>query len=214
MRTRPGSVLRASRLFMPCPFFEPHALLEDQPWDELWTHRPRVPLGERYAGLCHALSGEPVTPSEEHLSDLCNHGYARGQCPHFPVEAKADAVRFCLISEEPLRLMYVLEKDHAPVEHGEVNLDGPDCLRVRQARAFLTSHQRIKLQSPAPVTEIDATSRDNSSKRTDPSERFSQNGSPNPGQAQVEGNVNASPQADSVVTREKAQRKRAKSSAG
>ncbi len=49
--------------------------------------------------------------------EVCNCGYARGLCAHFPNDANADAVRFSIVGE---RLIYILEKDHAPLEHGEV----------------------------------------------------------------------------------------------
>jgi hypothetical protein len=95
-----------------------------------------MPLGEAYSGLCHAV-GEP---SEERRHELCNHGYARGQCEHFPASCLADAVRFSVICEEPLRLVYILEKDHAPLEHGE---RAPNAIVAAQAQAFLASYARL-----------------------------------------------------------------------
>lgn len=101
---------------MPCPFFEPCVVLETGPW----THRPRLPLGEAYSGICRAgRSGEAASgeaPSEDRQRELCNHGYARGVCERFPVSCAADAVRFSVTSEQPLRLIYILEKDYAPLE--------------------------------------------------------------------------------------------------
>jgi hypothetical protein len=128
-----------------CPFFEPREVLPPG----LWTHRPRVPLGEAYSGQCHA-GGNPS--GEQHY--LCNHGYARGICEHFPASsganpALADAVRFSVISEEPLRLVYILEKDHAPLTHGELAADAlaTDPIVAAQARAFLASHLRLRERS-------------------------------------------------------------------
>jgi hypothetical protein len=101
-----------------------------------------VPLGESYSGHCHA-SGEP---SQDDQRDLCNHGYARGLCDRFPAACLADAVRFSVACEKPLRLVYILEKDHAPVEHGELDsrLLAPTAILAAQARAFLASHMRLR----------------------------------------------------------------------
>jgi len=177
-----------------CPFFLPLAPLESGPWSQYWTHRPRLPLGEAYAGVCRAIPDSPHAPPDERQRELCNCGYARGLCDRFPAGAAADAVRFSVIAEEPLRLIYILEKDHAPVSHGELDPSGPcaDQILVAQARAFAESYARLPLRG---------TKEDNSTKRTDPSERFPGNGSSHNEQAQVEGNV-------------KARRKSARSSAG
>ncbi len=124
---------------MACPFFEPLAVRETGPW----THRPRLPLGDDYSGLCHARPGDPFEPPE---FELCNHGYARGRCQRFPDSCQADAVRFSIAEEEPLRLVYILEKDHAPLEYGVLNEDAPapKSLPAAQARAFLSSHKRLQ----------------------------------------------------------------------
>ena len=99
-------------------------------------------MGEAWSGVCRA-GGEP---SAEQQFELCNRGYARGRCESFPNSCLADAVRFSITCEEPLRLIYILEKNHAPLEHGE--LDTPiqatnETLAV-QARAFLSSHARLR----------------------------------------------------------------------
>ncbi len=139
---------------MACPFFGPLRPMESGPWSQYWTHRPRLPLGEAYSGLCHAHPGDPRAPSEEHQRELCNHGYARGACEHFPNPSKADAVladavRFSVAGQEPLRLMYILEKDHAPLVHGVIDPTKPDPaldqLLASQARAFVESY--LKLQN-------------------------------------------------------------------
>jgi hypothetical protein len=52
----------------------------------------------------------------------CNRGYARGVCPNFPAEAPYDAVRFHRLADGSV--LYVFERDHAPVEHGQVGQDG------------------------------------------------------------------------------------------
>jgi hypothetical protein len=113
-----------------------------------WTHRPRLPLGEAYSGICHAPGG--AVPSEDRQRELCNHGYARRACEHFPASCATDAVRFSVISEEPLRLVYILEKDYAPLEHGELDarLLLPDEILAAQARAFLASYGGQKTPEP------------------------------------------------------------------
>lgn len=134
---------------MACPFFEPAFDVPPDPWQERWTHRPRLPLGDCYSGACHAA--QPARSVTEAERDLCNQGYARGQCPHFPAGCAADAVRFSVTnssvtSEEPLRLVYILEKDHAPLEHGEIDASAlpPDPILAAQARAFIASLRRVK----------------------------------------------------------------------
>ena len=131
---------------MPCPFFLPvHRLGRGA-----WVNPPRLPLGDPYAGVCHADPTAPFEPSEEHLRELCNCGYARSHCSRFPGDAAADAVRFSIVSDSgsSIELVYVVEKDHAPAEHGHLTylrdddrLEGPHTseLLSRQARAFLES---------------------------------------------------------------------------
>ncbi len=126
---------------MGCPFFEPQRPLEPGDWTEYWTHRPRLPLGEAYSGICRA--GDPHTPSKERQRELCNCGYARGRCENFPKSSAVDAVRFSVISNEPLRVIYILEKDYAPLEHGEFDPNGePDSVLAHQARAFAQSYRK------------------------------------------------------------------------
>jgi hypothetical protein len=83
--------------------------------------------------------------------ELCNWGYARGRCDRFPPDAPADAVRFSIAAEDQrsVRLIYVLERDHAPVEHGEIECSlaswsfspaGASDLLLSQARAFVESY--------------------------------------------------------------------------
>jgi hypothetical protein len=94
-------------------------------------------------------------PSEEHLRDLCNCGYARGRCGRFPAEDtdSADAVRFSAVGTEGERLgiVFIFEKDHAPARHGTLEfLPGKDAFAetrenavlLRQARAFAESYLR------------------------------------------------------------------------
>jgi hypothetical protein len=129
-------------------------------WDEnarlnhgAWTHAPRLPLGDPYRGVCHARPADLFVPPESAQRDLCNCGYARGRCDRFPDDTPADAVRFSITGDqhERVRLVYILEKDHAPAEHGALEYavaaaqmtSGPITeLLDRQARAFIASYLR------------------------------------------------------------------------
>lgn len=125
---------------MACPFFMPVERA-----DEIgWIHAPRLPLGDRYRGWCQSRPGERF----EAEGDLCNCGYARGLCDRFPSESPGDAVRFSTIADYPgrLRLVYIVERSHAPAEHG--SFEYPSELPIgnerlmAQARAFAESHLR------------------------------------------------------------------------
>jgi hypothetical protein len=133
---------------MPCPFFLPVRRLDPG----AWVHPPRLPLGDPYFGECHADPAAPHEPSEAHQRERCNCGYARYGCEHFPEDAAADAVRFSVLLDSGgrIELVYVVEKDYAPAEHGhlvyvadEDRWEGPHTseLLARQARAFLESHR-------------------------------------------------------------------------
>ena len=94
---------------MACPYFKPSRRLDAGGWDPA----PRLPLGDAWGGECTA--GVAWEPPEAIQREVCNCGYARGRCEHFPVDERADAVRFSSGAGE--RLIYILEKDHAPIEH-------------------------------------------------------------------------------------------------
>ena len=55
------------------------------------------PLGEMWDGVCHAAPGADFRPDESALRNLCNFGYARGQCGRVPA-AGPDAARFSVQS--------------------------------------------------------------------------------------------------------------------
>lgn len=109
-----------------------------------------MPLGDTYTGVCHARPGDPIDPPGACQREFCNRGYARGQCECFPPDATADAIRFSITGEEDgrVRLVYVMEKDHKPVEHGPLEFtetlrgaEGREILAA-QAGAFLESYRR------------------------------------------------------------------------
>ena len=139
---------------MACPFFAPSRRLENAGW----VRPPRFPLGDPFGGACHARPTEVIEPPEALQRELCNCGYARGRCDHFPGGGAPDAVRFSVTDDTPTKLLvvYVIEKDHAPAEFGtleyavaDARLDGPPISDVlwHQARAFLESYLRRRALS-------------------------------------------------------------------
>lgn len=128
---------------MACPFFLPVRRLGSDGSNPA----PRLPLGGAYGGSCHALVSGPIEPPEAIQRDLCNCGYARQRCSHFPVNGAADAVRFSVTGHQDGRvtLVYILEKDHAPMEHGPLDpaREAREPL-ASQARAFVESYLRLR----------------------------------------------------------------------
>ena len=96
-----------------------------------WDPAPRVTLGVAWKGRCTAFSH---VPEESEQRSLCNRGYARESCAHVPADAP-DAIRFAWNASR--QLIYILEKDHAPVEHGVVDVLDHEEPRASQARAFM-----------------------------------------------------------------------------
>jgi hypothetical protein len=130
-----------------CPYFLPQGELPTG----LWVHEPRWPLGRAYSGLCCSRADEPFQPPEQSQEKLCNYGYARGICECFPAEGQSDAVRFSVIEDDGsrLRLVYVLEKEHAPAQFGTLRYciaarallpPHPDAVLSQQAEAFAKSY--------------------------------------------------------------------------
>jgi hypothetical protein len=130
-----------------CPYFLPQARLATG----LWVHQPRLPLGDAYSGICHAPACEPCVPSEKQQEDLCNYGYVGGICERFPAGGPADAVRFSLASDDRvrLRIVYAIEKEHAPIAFGEFEFSTStnvlvfapgNAILAAQAEAFARSY--------------------------------------------------------------------------
>jgi hypothetical protein len=139
-----------------CPFFVPSRRLEIAGW----VRPPRYPLGDPFGGACHARPGDILEPPEARQRELCNCGYARDRCERFPGGSAPDAVRFSVTDDSHSRLLvvYVVEKDHAPVEHGtieywidEARLEGQHIsdILVQQARAFLESYLSTRAKARA-----------------------------------------------------------------
>jgi len=102
---------------MACPYFYPLAKAEVD------RQPARSPLGVLYRGKCEMGGGAD--------QEICNFGYARGECNAFPPNAEADAVRFAAIAG---KLIFILEKNHSPIRHGDAGVLGGS-LR-RQAEVF------------------------------------------------------------------------------
>ena len=138
---------------MACPYFYPVEHFADREW----PNPPRLPLGDPYHGMCLVNPTRETRPDMAALRQWCNLGNARGKCPRFPEEASADAVRFMVAGDKDdvIKLQYVIEKDHAPLEHGPLEYSlkerrflvghSSELLR-RQAQAYLESYQRRKTE--------------------------------------------------------------------
>jgi len=104
----------------------------------------RAPLGAIFEGECERRGTAEAR--------LCNFGYARGSCVEFPEEWPADAVRFSVVgsAQGSVRMIWILEKDHAPVEHGFLEytestgafVREPDGVLGIQARVFVENYLR------------------------------------------------------------------------
>ena len=112
-----------------------------------------MPLGDTWSGTCHADAGSPFTPDENALSHLCNMGYARRTCAHFPETQTSDAVRFLIVGDrdQTIQIAYTMERDHHPEAHGILAYSRVQSVFTgqaanprleRQARAYVMSYLR------------------------------------------------------------------------
>jgi hypothetical protein len=153
-----------------CPYFMPVARLENGNWQ----HPARLPLGSGWIGHCTAPGHEGDVPMQNNVELFCNLGYATG-CTWAPPQRPWDAVRFAVSapaqlnlrgqSSPPqsspateaqartLRLVYVCERDHHPIAHGELEFDLAQTTWVRRhddtriqkmAECFLDSYLKKK----------------------------------------------------------------------
>ena len=120
-----------------------------------WPHPARLPLGCGWSGYCTAPGHEHQTPAHDILEAFCNLGYATG-CSWAPTQRIWDSVRFSVsapLSAKPspgaadapsrlLHLTYVCERDHRPVEHGELEFDLPSATWIHR-------HQDARIQKMA-----------------------------------------------------------------
>lgn len=133
---------------MACPYFYPETKCDGK----LSASLPQFPLGDAYVGRCRAETGE-FQPDLQTLTESCNMGYARRRCVRFPRDAGPDAVRFTIVRDRDggIALYYVIEKNHAPYEHGpieyncetgELRFTHGNAAIVKQARAYVESYLR------------------------------------------------------------------------
>ena len=157
---------------MACPYFMPVAKLENGNW----PHPARLPLGAGWSGHCTAPGHEGKTPQKDVLEAFCNLGYA-SSCSWSPADRLWDAVRFAVSAPldaasrkdgrdktqgaasapaNVLILHYVCERDHRPVEHGDLAFDLSYSTWQRQhsnpsiqkmAQCFLESYLKKKPSS-------------------------------------------------------------------
>jgi len=127
---------------MSCPFFLPQHILDSSAWNPA----PRLPLGEAWGGTCCAPPAGPFDPREDVVRELCNMGYARGRCEFFPAGTVGDAIRFSMRkgATEPPSVVYVIERDHSPIEHGDFDPGQTASILAAQGRAFIESHKRLR----------------------------------------------------------------------
>ena len=135
---------------MACPYFDP---VMPQGRDT-GPENARLPLGCVWEGICRAVPGEPWQPDRARLQPLCNLGYARESCTRFPIGDGPDAVRFAVARDDgsSVKLYYVLERDHHPFAHGQIDdSDGPAVhaapLLARQATAYIQTYLRRKKEA-------------------------------------------------------------------
>lgn len=156
---------------MACPYFMPVAKLENGNW----PHPARLPLGTGWAGHCTAAGHEGEIPAQDVLEAFCNLGYASG-CGWAPVERLWDAVRFAVSAPQGqnraegvadgcprvLILRYVCERNHRPVEHGDLEFELSQATWLRRhgdariqkmAECFLESYLKKEAQKKPRETE-------------------------------------------------------------
>lgn len=157
---------------MACPYFMPVAKLENGSW----PHPARLPLGAGWSGHCTAPEREGQTPPQDVVEAFCNLGYA-SSCSWNPADRQHDAVRFAVcapldaatransrrkaleansVPANVIILRYVCERDHRPVEHGDLEFDlsravwlrqhGNPCIQ-KMAECFLESYLKKNLTS-------------------------------------------------------------------
>ncbi len=137
---------------MACPHFHPSEPLA------AWRKPPLLPLGDPYAGTCHAEPASAVQPELAVLREFCNLGYARGRCPRFPANGGPDAVRFGVTHDRGGRIgiWCVRERDHLPFDEERLEYSveiqaftSPprDAALGCQAEAYLASYLRRTARS-------------------------------------------------------------------
>jgi hypothetical protein len=143
-----------------------------------WPHPSRLPLGCGYAGHCTAPGHEQQVPQQDVLEASCNLGYA-ANCQWAPRERVWDAVRFSVAAPQlataaivvpvdsgngrkraadldrahTIRICYACERDHRPVQRGDLEFDLQNAVWLRRhddarvqkmAECFLDSYLKRK----------------------------------------------------------------------
>jgi hypothetical protein len=102
----------------------------------------RAPLGGLFYGECEIALGAGE-------AKLCNFGYARGLCASFPEGTVADAVRFSVAGSRDgvVKMVWILEKDHAPLEHGFLEYRESTGEFVEAAEGVLGAQARVFVEN-------------------------------------------------------------------
>ncbi len=122
-----------------------------------WPHPARLPLGGGWRGHCTAPGHAGELPAQHILEAFCNLGYA-SSCSWAPKDEDraCDAVRFAVAAPlatakqsgrtsapgRILCLQYAREKNHIPVERGDLKFD------LSQAQ-WLSRHDDPRVQKMA-----------------------------------------------------------------
>ena len=90
----------------------------------LWPHPFRLPLGGGWEGHCTAPEHFGDRPSQQHIKESCNLGYA-SRCEWRPPDYAWDSVRFSVKQEceNRISILYACEKAHRPLSHGTLEFD-------------------------------------------------------------------------------------------
>ena len=160
----PDNFCNLRRCELACPYFMPVEKLTTGSW----PHPARLPLGGGWRGHCTSPGHEGDFPEQDILEAFCNLGYA-DCCAWAPRERVWDAVRFAVsappvggkprdgrngVPAQVLRLRYVCERNHRPVESGDLEFDLPSATWMRHhndarvqkmAECFLESYLKKKV---------------------------------------------------------------------
>jgi hypothetical protein len=101
----------------------------------------RAPLGAIFEGECERRGTGGTR--------FCNFGYARGSCAEFPDGSAVDAVRFSVSgnADGVVKIVWIFEKDHAPVEHGFLEYTKSTGAFVAEPSGVLGAQARIFVEN-------------------------------------------------------------------
>lgn len=150
----PNKLLSVRRTNLTCPYFMPVTRMENGKW----PHPSRLPLGGGWCGHCTAPGHEDQVPPQDVLEAFCNLGYA-SSCNWSPPARVWDAIRFAVSAPQnqaqrseprnaapvPARILvlhYVCERNHRPIEHGDLEFD-------LSRATWLRRHEDARIQKMA-----------------------------------------------------------------